>query len=375
MKEVAVCPQCRIPLMISRELRWESNGVITLARSPQNRMVLYESRVIDNLFRGIEELIGIPIEHIVIESRRRDVRRYIERRFPPVIGSMFRALKKHMEGEGLVARAVRAPVRKVAKRVTMQIMEIGRIYGYGRSVPGEGWEEGDPYPWRTNVVSKPYSVPFWAADALGSAEAIEGENLWVRYEELGEETYRVVAYPSEHPVELKERLQRKDGTGFKPGDISYERCPSCGLPAELARYRWDTEEGTIIDTENGWRMAIFGPSALEAVLADLESELGEEIPQAIVEAQRRYVKDRTREMNWRRGGTTFNRLAALRGMGNLTSFEADEKHLSLTIENSCLPHLMVGMAQALYEIALNLEKSAYEWEQSQDGDLHIEVRA
>lgn len=375
MKEIPVCSQCRIPLMISRELRWESNGVITLARSPENRMVLYESRVIDNLFRGIEELIGMPIEHIVIESRRREVRRYIERRFPPLIGGMFRVLKGHMAGKGPLSRAVRVPVREVAKRVTMRIMEIGTVYGYGRSVLGEGWEGEDPFPWRTNVVSRPYSIPFWVADALGSAEAVEGDDLWARYEQVGDEVYRVIAYPSEHPLELKERLHRKRVRAFKPGDISYERCPSCGLPAELARYRWDTGEGTITDSETGWRMAIFGPAALEAVLADLESELGEEIPEVIVEAQRRYVKERTSEMNWRRGGTTFNRLTALRGMGNLTFFEADEKHLSLTIENSCLPHLMVGMAQALYEIALNLEKSTYEWEQSDDGDLHIVVKA
>ncbi len=373
MKKVELCPQCRIPLMISKELRWEDNGLITVARSPANRMVLYESRVIDNLFRGIEELIGMPIEHIVIESRRREVRRYIEKKFPPWIRRSFLLLKDHMVGEGLVTRAVRKPVLLIAKKVTMRVMEIGTMYGYGYCVPGEPWGTGDPFPWRNNVISRPYSVPFWVADALGSAEAIEGEDLWARYEKLGEESYRVVAYPSEHPVELRERLRRRRYP-FKPGNIAYERCPACGLPVELGRYRWDTEEGTITDTENGWRMAIFGPSALEAVLDDLQSELGEEIPQVIVEAQRRYVKERTSEMNWRRGGTTFNRLAALRGMGNLTFFEADEKHLSLTIENSCLPHLMVGMAQALYEIALNLEKTTCEWEQSEDGDLHIEVR-
>lgn len=374
MKAVELCAQCRIPLMISRELRWQSNGLITLARSPANRMVLYESRVIDNLFHGIEELIGMPIEHIVIESRRREVRRYIEKRFPPWIRRTFRLLKNRMEGDGPVSRIIRKPVLRIAKRVALRIMEIGAIYGYGYCVPGEPWEGSDPFPWRNNVISKPYSVPFWAADALGSAEAIEGENLWVRHEQVGEEAYRVVAYLAEHPVELKERLQRKHYP-FKPGNIAYERCPACGLPVELGRYRWDTEEGTITDVENGWRMAIFGPAALESVLDDLQSELGEAIPELIVEAQRRYVKERTSQMNWRRGGTTFNRLCSLRGMGNITLFEADEKHISLTIENSCLPHLMVGMAQALYEIALNLEKSTYEWEQSEDGDLRIEVRA
>lgn len=130
-----------------------------------------------------------------------------------------------------------------------------------------------------------------------------------------------------------------------------------------------------MDTENGWRMAIFGPQALEAVLDDLESELGEDIPRAVVEAQKRYVKSRTEKMNWRRSGITFVKLVALRGMGNITRFEADKKHLSVRIQNACLPLVMVGMAQALYEIALGLEDSTYEWELSDDGDLNILIRA
>ncbi len=375
MKKTELCSDCGIPLMIGKELSWEDNGVITLRRSPLNRMVFYESRVIDNLFQGIERLIGLPIEHIVIESRRRDVRKYIERSFPGwVIGSL-RWAGKYADDPGLLGRAIRRPAMQVGKALTLRVMEMGRLYGYGRAELGEGWERDDPFPWRESLVRHPYSVPFWSADALGSAEAIEGVEQWVKYESLGEETYRVTTYPSEHPVELKERLRRRKKYPFKPGNIAFQRCPSCGLPLELSRYRWYPEEGIIIDTENDWRMSIFGPQALEAVLDDLESELGEDIPRVVVEAQKGYIKSRTGQMNWRRSGTTFNKLTALRGMGNITGFEADEKHLSVRIQNACLPLIMVGMAQALYEIALGLEDSTYEWELSDDGDLDIIVKA
>ncbi len=374
MADVELCARCGVPLMISRELEWGNNGVITLKRSPANRMILYESRVIDNLFRGIEELIGLPIEHIVIESRRREVKKYIQRSLPPEVREMIaRARDAYREGITGSDPAGERILREITMTITREIMEIGRIYGYGDSQPGDTWEKGDPFPWRSNVVRNPYSVPFWAADALGSNEAVEEIDQWVRYERLDEDTYLFVTYPAEHPLELKERLKRRR-YDFKPGDIVFERCEGCGLPAELARYEWKPEQGIINDPDYGWRMAIYGPSALEVVLEDLQAELGEEVPAAVIEAERRFVKERARRRDWRRGRTTFNRLSALRGMGNVTRFEADEKHLSLTIENACLPLLMVGMAQAIYELALSRESSRYEYHYADDGDLSIEVR-
>ncbi|MDI6830360.1 MAG: hypothetical protein QME88_03390 [Actinomycetota bacterium] len=374
MADVERCARCGVPLMISRELEWGNNGVITLKRSPANRMILYESRVIDNLFRGIEELIGLPIEHIVIESRRREVKKYIQRSLPPEVREMIASARDAYK-EGITGRdpAGEKVLREITRTITREIIEIGRIYGYGDSRPGDTWEMGDPFPWRSNVVRNPYSVPFWAADALGSNEAVEGIDQWVRYERLDEDTYLFVTYPAGHPLELKERLKRRRYS-FKPGEIVFERCEGCGLPAELARYEWKPEQGIINDPDYGWRMAIYGPSALEVVLEDLQAELGEEVPAAVIEAERRFVKERARRRDWRRGRTTFNRLSALRGMGNVTRFEADEKHLSLTIENACLPLLMVGMAQAIYELALNRESSRYEYHFADDGDLSIEVR-
>ncbi|MGQ9476635.1 MAG: hypothetical protein ACUVRX_11640 [Actinomycetota bacterium] len=375
MKESERCEECGLPALIGRELRWENNGVITLAKSPLDRMVFYESRVIDNLFQGIEELIGLPIQHIVIESGSREVRKYVENAFPRWMGHMLRWAGKHLESRSAWAKAVRKPALRVARGVTSKIMEVGRLYGYGLGELGEGWEKGDPAPWRESVVSHPYSLIFWAADALGAAEAMKGAKQWVRHEPLGEELYRVIAYPGEHPVELRERLRPRKRIPFKPGDITYERCPSCGLTLELGRYRWNPGEGTIVDAENGWRMAIFGPLALQTVIDDLESELGEEIPKVVVEAQRRYVRSRTDRMNWRRNGTTFGRLTALRGMGNITEFKADEKSLSITIQNACLPLIMVGMAQALDEIALGLKDSSHEWEFTDDGHLNMLIKA
>jgi len=372
MTKAELCAECGVPLLISRELNWESNGVISLARSPQNRMVLYESRIIDSLFKGIEELIGLPIEHIVIESRRREVRKYIENRFPAEVKQLF-SYGDQKSPEGGLEKAGRSPGLEAAKKVTMEVIDIGRIYGYGDSRPGDEWELGGEYPWRTSIIRHPYSLPFWAGEALGSIEAFEGNEQWVKYEETGDDTYRMITYPGSHPIELKERLKRKR-FDFKPGDIAFERCSRCGVPVEIARYVWNLEEGTIADPDLERRMAIYTPSSLEAVLDDLEAELGESIPELVIEAQRRFVKSRVSGENWNRSGTTFNRLTALRGLGNITNFDADEYHLSLNIENPCLHLLLVGMAKALYELAVNRKISSHEWALEAGGELVITIR-
>ena len=58
MIKIERCDECGVPLQIGRDFRWHGNGVIALANSSANRMVLFESDLIDNLFKGIEELIG-----------------------------------------------------------------------------------------------------------------------------------------------------------------------------------------------------------------------------------------------------------------------------------------------------------------------------
>lgn len=367
------CPSCGVPAFVGRELHWGDDGVIHLARSPRNRMVLYESNIIDNLFRGIEELIGLSIVHIVIESRRREVRRYIEGVFPAWMRRPLVALNESLSGIPLLKGVARVARRPLGRALAGRVFEVGRVYGYGDVRPGPLWEEGDVHPWRSTLVYRPYSVLFFAAECLASVEAFEGRDHCVDYRELEEGLYLFEVHPGEHPVALRERLARRRYP-FKAGELHYERCPVCGVPREVARLDWDLEKGIITDQESGRRMALFGPHAVDAVLQDLEAELGEEVPAAAVEAQRRYVKSRVADENWRKGKIDFRYMGALRGLGYVARFEADEKRLSVTFRNACMPCLIVGMAQAIYEVAMGKEESEARWELHPDGDLDIEVR-
>ncbi len=373
MSEIEVCEVCGVPKMVSEGHRWESNGVISLAMSPRSRMVFYESGNIDDLFEGIGKLIGIPIEHIIIESRRRETRKYMEKIYKGGLRIAADEARGGMREGKLGDSAEELRILQLARELNLSINNIGRIYGYGDITLSERWEEGEEYPWRTQLVSNPYSLPLYAADMLGSVEAMEQGDLWVEWQKTGENTYRITAEPSGHPIELEERLQRQR-YDFKPGDIQYERCPSCGLPQEVNRCVWDLEGGIITDPESGRRMSLFGPASLDAILGDLENELGEDLPEAVIAAQRRYVRESMKEYDWNQDAQSFRRMIAARGLGNLAAFEGGRDNLSVRIENSCLHLLMVGTTQAMVEMVYGVDSSTCGWRLAPDGDLDITIK-
>jgi hypothetical protein len=373
MDEVERCDICAIPIMVSKEFSWGENGTITLKRSPTARMVFFESDSTDELFKGIEELIGTSIMNIVIESKSRDTKGYIERLLTPVMGGFMP--EQWRGGRGVMNSMTddqKAASLAVIRSVTQNMTDLSRIYGYGDQRLGTTWESRIDYPWRSQLYHNPYSLLFAAADNLGACEVFEKTEMWVRWEDVGRDTYNIEIYPGKHPVDLKERLKRKR-YDLKPGDVEYERCPGCGVPQEIAALEYSLRDGTYTNPDTGWRMALFAPAPIDAIFDDLAAELGEAVPDTVVEAQRRYIRSAWGVERWNRSGATFQKIMAVRGLGNQTKFEGDRDHLTMRIENSCLHLPMIGTIQALVELAYRVESSRVEWDYSEDGVLDLTV--
>ncbi len=354
MAEIKVCGGCGIPRRVGKEQRWRDNGVIAHAKDPGIRMIFYESENLDNLFHGIEEIIGLPIEHIVIESKRRDVKEYTERTVPRPARLLVRRI-----GFGVVAR---------------QLSNLGLIYGFGAVRMGESRRRFDDDDYQVMYIKKPHSIAFFTGEVLGAWEAIDGRESCAAYERVGEDEFKVTCRIGKHPLELSGRLERRRYS-HKPGDIGFARCAVCGVPRKVAEYRWDLKEGTITHPETGRRMTIISPSGLDAIFSDLESELGEEIPAAVIEAQRRFARRIMAEADWREEGLEgFREMLALRGLGYLEEMNTDGEGIRVVIRNPCLPLLMVGTVQGMFELASGREASSYDWGVTQGGDLEITVR-
>lgn len=373
-QEIERCEECGVPALLGRELKWESNGVITLAQSPHNRMVIFESAIIDNVFRGIEEILGRSIEPMVVESRRRETRRFIERSFPFEVRNMLLLGDAGPTAkDSPLSRAMADFMSRIREDIVERVSNVARVFGYGEV--SMDWKEGEPYPWRSLTMRCPYSVPLWKADILGTIEAFEGLDMWVEGEELEEDVYRLHVFPAEHPVELKGKLQRRMRYEFAAGDVEHERCPACGVPDIISTYSWDLERGIITASDTKRRVAVFGPLALEAVFYDLASEHGPELSRVVVEAHRRYIRERVDRELASRISSVLKMHMARRGLGFLASLKADRKGLEMEVHNACLELFMVGMTQAFYEITTGNENTTAEWELDEQGRLSISIRA
>ncbi len=372
--EVERCGRCGAPSLLGSELRWESGGVISLTQSPHNRMVIFESNIIDNVFRGIEAILGRSIEPMVVESRRRETRRFIERSFPfEVRNTLLLGDAGPAAQDSPLSRAMADFMSRIRDDLVERVTNVARVFGYGE-VTLDREAEG-AHSWRNLIMRYPYSVPLWKADILGTVEAFEGTDMWVEGEKLGEDVYRIRVFPAEHPVELSGKLQRRRRYEFAAGDVEHEVCPACGVPVPISHYRWDLERGVVTAADTGRRVAVFGPLALEAVFDDLASEHGPDLSKAVVEAHRRYIHEVVDRELALKITDVLKMHMARRGLGYLVSLKADRKKLEMEVHNACLELFMVGMTQAFYEITTGNEDTTPEWELDDRGRLTIRVEA
>lgn len=375
MEEIELCPRCGIPSLIGRELRWGDNGVIAVADSPQNRMVLFESNVIDKIFTGMEEMLGRPVRPMVIESRRRETRRFIERSFPfEVRNTLLIGDTGTGTGASPFTKVISGALRRLRKELSQRVVGVGKVFGYGDIVLSEGWDGEDEHPWRSFVIRRPYSLTLWMADVLGTVEAFEGMDMRVESERVGDDAYLVRVRPGAHELELAGKLRRRRYR-FKPGGIEFERCPGCGVPVDISCYRWDLGEGTITAADTSRRVAVLGSQAIDAVFWDLEEEYGLEVFEAAVEAHRVFVKSRVSREMVSGLARSLPTLTALRGLGYVTRLEGGGGGVEITIRNACLPYLLVGMAKGLYELLAGAKSSRHRWDFTEDGDLRLAVYA
>ena len=350
--ELNPCIECGIPEYIAKEHFWLDNGDIVQSREGWARMVFIESENIDPLLHGIEEIIGTPIEHLVITAQRRAVHMYLSKFIPDAVKELVR-----------MKRIEQRPLAEATG-------DMARMMGFGNYQYVDSRYEMDEGDYYTVSIQEPFSLPLAVASLAADLEALTGRDQGVKYQKVAPDTYYATSFPSEHPEELKERmwLQRYY---HHAGDFEFEKCQTCGAPKSLAQYVWHLKRGVIQNRDNKRRMVLIGWQNLDPILTELERELGEGIPDAIVEAQRRFV---------RRGfyssipESEFRQDLALRGLGNLKEFKLRKQGLEMTINNTVLPAIIVGLVQGSYEKSLDIA-SHVEWQCSDEGRLELEVTA
>ncbi|MBC7252683.1 MAG: hypothetical protein H5T72_01755 [Actinobacteria bacterium] len=345
------CPECGASRRIVREHRWLSDGTIVQAKNPDHRMIFIENENINGIFRNIEEIISMSIERIIVEAKRRATFDFVDHILPGVVKAVVQ----------------RVGVRPVIRNITA----LGKVMGYGNIELANLRRVRDEGDYVTIHTRGLYSIPLFCGDLAGSFNAIDRREVAVSYRELGPDELELTGFISVHPMELMDRLKPVPYT-HKEGDIRLERCGKCGGPRALADYRWDWEKGMILHRESGRRMVILGPSTIDTIIDELQKELGESIPEVVIEAQRRFVREGFYSLDEARTFEDFRKALALRGLGNLRDMDWSADRLRFRLENPCLFLPMVGLVLGIFELRSGKDGSA-EWEVRPDGDLVVEV--
>jgi hypothetical protein len=353
MDQSESCPECGVPKYINNEHLWLNNGDLVQRREARHRLIFIESENLDPLFRNIEQIIGVPVEHIVIASVRRVVRLYLSPSIPK--GAKELILKKEIEYT-VVSNVIR---------------NIGRIMGYGGFELLDMRYEQDEDDYCIDRITDPFSLLFACASQAATIETLTDCDQGVTYEKVSPGIYNITAFPSPHPEELKKRMWL-DYYYHQDGDMELERCATCGGPKALSAYQWHPDRGVIANRSTKRRMVIIGPQMLDPVFSELEAELGDTIPRVVVEAQRRFTKTGFYTMEDVSDEWDFRTQLALRGLGNLHELKIRRRGLRMRLDNAVLPLMIVGMMQGIFDAAFDLD-STVDWELSEEGSLEIEI--
>jgi hypothetical protein len=351
--DVNICPECKVPEPFNQGQAWLNNGDIVQKANHNARIAFVECENLDPLFKNIGDIIGVSIEHLILNIAARANQRYLKGIIPPQLREMIQT--KQIDTSVMID----------------SITNLAKIAGLGKYEWLDARYENDADDYAKQRVTKPYSVPMAAGGFAGAVAASVGGEHAVSYEETSPGVYVFTTHWTEYSNVLKEKLVWAEHR-HRDGDIELEACETCGGPKALSAYRWDLDNGLIEDVETGTRMAMLGPAMMDPIFSALEAELGETIPQVVVEAQRRFVRTGFYPIDILESEEDLRLKLALRGLGNLKSLKINKSGGSLRLDNACLHLLLIGLVQGIYELTFGVDSSA-KWELSREGDLELSV--
>lgn len=355
--DITFCPECGSPEQLTNSHLWLNSGVIVLVTDETQRQILVECENLDPLFMGIAEEIGMPIERQVVDVCRRSTRKVVSGMVPQQVKDLI--VKREIDLEPVIMG------------LTDVMITASQLQGWGKFEHVAHRYEQDGQDCFNNRCTGPYSKLAGRGNLAGTIEGIYDTQTGVEAEEVAPDVIEMTARLTGHYKVFEERLKLRPYR-HTDGDIEIERCSGCKAPAALACRVWSLEDGIIRNKNTGRRMAMLAPDVLEAVFDELEAELGETIPRVVVEAQRRFIKASAYSIDEISNEGDFRTQLATRGCGGLREIKVGAGGIDLRIDNAAAHLMQVGMIQALFEMAFELESSV-EWEISEDGDLQVRV--
>ncbi|MHB8896060.1 MAG: hypothetical protein ACYC99_12915 [Candidatus Geothermincolia bacterium] len=316
------CPQCGFPRRLSKFLEWHSDGTVIGSVRPRIPVMFLEVDEWDTIYDELALTIGSPIEHIVVEAQKH---------IGMDLYDMVKALYWNINAKRLPNSRLLRP-QWLGKLIIWAMGNDLAAMGAGRASL-ESYRPGDHLTLRFTNPCLHLMVVGNCQGIYESVEQMAGSRAGFKWD--GDELVVFLTPAEEKPVS-EDRLYLEEAVGGK-GPLDYERCTRCGVPLKAAkRLVWEIERGEILNPETGKRDDMMAVQSLNAILRELERELGDEVINIVCGAQKRYSASRLQEDQPPADGFWDDYLArmALRGLGYPEKFEDSGKTVSVVIKNA-----------------------------------------
>lgn len=344
------CDLCDFPLKLARSFDWRGDGTIisTDRTRTRSRIAILEVDEFERLFSDLSSGIGISLDRLLIQAQR-EVGKAIFANLPV----------KHVK---------RLPASRLFRPGFMTKL-LARLAAKDTASLGGGTFKLERYvPGRELVIRfiNPVVIPRVVGNSLGIFESVEempGSTVEYGLED-GDLIIRMTRSEARPELEEAKRLYLEEVEPSQ-GPLSYERCPRCGVPRRIAEaLEWHIEDGTIANRLTGRREVIVAVQSLNAILRELESELGEVVPLLIYQHQKVYSREELGHTRVDDPDAFWNRYLedmALRGLGHPAGFHHDVTSASVEITNSYNKDLYAAKVAAAFEAASG-RNSKINWE-------------
>jgi len=332
--KVKKCKVCGFCIPLARFLRFNDNGTITERLMPDFRAVLIEADFITEVFRRIENDLGVSVQHIVFEAQRAASKAVIDSNI-----------------KGILAGARLGAAKNITVNMFCQVA-VWTGQAYAETVVYKPKKYGEA------ILRNPFNREIMAAVIVGAFESLEKmpfKHTWVN--KHGEEL--ILVRPDTGRPPMADRINIEI-VKPKPGDRSFERCPECGVPIGLSGLDWQEDKGIIMEMRRGVRMVFLDSYVPQVVFQELTREFGELVYPTVVDAMKNFslkwlkaeYLDRDMELFANREKLYAEVLEniALRGQGNPVGIDLQGGNITVVMENPFNVHILAGHLAAMFEL-------------------------
>ncbi|MBC7247417.1 MAG: hypothetical protein H5T73_06530 [Actinobacteria bacterium] len=331
----ASCDLCGVPAIIPKTHRWE-NGCIVNRASGNANFSIYEADFHNGLFEDLERRMG-PFIHRMV---------YIAGRIAAA------GIAKNLFSDHPVAQRLmfRTPIYR---RTQKSLILFARAIGMGK-IELLGHRKGKMGAVR---VTNPFHLAHCTAVILGGLDVIYGFPAAFTARAEGDSYVGELVVGKRDEVASDEAYLRLASQKLLPSNTadgwSLPSCGRCGVPREVGElFRFDLAEGVIEERATGSRHIFYGHQSLNAILREFERELGPEVREFFVRAEKENFAAKLSSRAVSDGlwdEENLRRYLALRGMGFLSRMEDGEGHTIFEIRNVFTPTVVAGRLTALWE--------------------------